>query len=89
MRDPFPLTFLGWGDFSETYLDEWQDQTTPLESLERLFASPVMNNLRMLQLRNPQFSDGQLKPFARKWPELQLLVVRDESHYIRAKNERS
>ena len=76
----FPkLEVLEFGEYAETYMDDFASGVTPDADYETLFASPLMQQLSALTLRNPRFPEALLA-HVRK-PGLQLKVVRTSYAY--------
>jgi hypothetical protein len=76
----FPkLEVLEFGEYEETYMDDFASRVTPDADYEMLFASPVMRQLTALTLRNPRFPEAMLTNVQR--PGLQLKLVRTRYEY--------
>jgi uncharacterized protein (TIGR02996 family) len=64
----FPhLCELEWSDYSETYMDDWRQRTTPFGHYGELLRSPLMARLERLVLREVALSDEEVR---------QLLAIR-------------
>jgi hypothetical protein len=79
------LRSLTWGEYSETYMDDWKDRTTPFQSLVDLIKSPAFDAIKVFCLKNPTCSDEQLMELGALRPEMQFKVVRTSSAYVRQK----
>lgn len=83
-KSPVPtLRFLAWGEYAETYMDDWIDHTTPFSGMVSLFQSSAFDSVRMFVLKNPTYSDQELQQLAGLRPKLQFKVVRTSSAYCR------
>jgi hypothetical protein len=54
------LQVLSWGDYAETYMDDWRARTTPREDYVALFESELFRRLRSFTWRNPPFDDAEV-----------------------------
>jgi hypothetical protein len=83
--DCFPeLCALEWGEFNETYLEEWEKQCTPLADYQALFKSAAFASVGSFTLRNPMLSDAELAALKGLLPneDFQFLVVRQSMKYV-------
>jgi hypothetical protein len=80
----FPrLQFLAWGEFNETYMEDFAQHVTPFEHYRELFASPAFAGVGMFELRNPVMSEAQLqslRPLRDR--SFQFKVVRSTHAYV-------
>jgi hypothetical protein len=80
----FPmLTSLEWGEYNETYVDEFEAMCTPFADYNALFSSEAFQRVRSFVWRNPVCSSGEISALKQLRPDLQLLIVRTSSEYIR------
>jgi hypothetical protein len=76
----FPkLNVLEFGEYEETYMDDFASRVTPDADYETLFTSPLMRQLSCLTLRNPRFPETLITNFRK--PGLQLKIVRTSYAY--------
>jgi len=80
------LRALEFGEYSETYMDDFAARCTPLGDYELLFKSPVFRALNSFTLRNPVLSSQELSHLRSLAPrkDLQFKVVRCGSEYVKA-----
>lgn len=76
------LSLLAWGEYSQTYVENWIDYVTPYESMERLFRSTVFEGLTRFVLRNPNYSEEELHRLSAMRPNLQFMAVYETGRYI-------
>ena len=76
------LRTLEFGEYNETYLENWRDQCTPFADFEAMLASPASSNLRRFVWRNPACSSEEVSGLKRLRPELQLLIIHATQEYI-------
>lgn len=82
----FPrLRSLEWGEFNQTYLDDFLNNSTPFADYHRLFRSEAFKSVKRLVWRNPVCSEAEIKELKALRSDLQLLVVRISSEYVRSK----
>jgi hypothetical protein len=80
----FPrLRALAFGEYAETYMDDFADHVTPLADYVALFASPVARQLHAFTWRNPALADDQIALLVTRCPGLTVQVVRTSSSYVR------
>jgi hypothetical protein len=73
----FPeLHFFEFGEFNETYLDDYQESCTPLAHYQSLFESPAFRTVRSFIWKNPRASDGEIAALRALRPDLTVAVVR-------------
>jgi hypothetical protein len=76
----FPeLRVLEFGEYQETYMDDFASHVTPDADYEALFSSPLMQQLDAVTLRNPRFPETMLTNVRRSG--LQLNIVRTGYEY--------
>jgi hypothetical protein len=79
----FPdLYCLEWGEYNETYLDDWQSRCTPLEDYRELFQSAAFSGVKRFVWRNPLLTNDEIRQLKSDRRDLQLLVVRTSSEYV-------
>ncbi len=79
----FPnLQCLEWGEYNETYLDEYLANCTPTEYYQELFRSDAFGSVTRFVWRNPVCTDDEIKELKELKPNLQLLVVRSSDDYV-------
>ncbi len=79
----FPgLRCLEFGEFSETYLDDWQAEATSEADYELLFRSNAFKPVNRFVWRNPLCSKESINRFKALRPDIQLLVVRTAADYV-------
>jgi hypothetical protein len=78
----FPdLSCLEWGEYNETYLEDFANGCTPLEHYHRLFATPAFAGVQRFIWRNPACASDAIQALKALKPDLQLLVVRNSAEY--------
>lgn len=78
----FPnLQCLEWGEYHETYIDNYVANCTPTVHYHALFQSSAFNSVTRFVWRNPICEDLDIKELKALRPNLQLLVVRYSDHY--------
>jgi hypothetical protein len=81
----FPnLRCLEWGEYSETYMDDWRNHCTPLADYEALFRSEAFRSVKRFVFKNPACAPAELTQLKSIRPDLSLLVVRWTSEYVRS-----
>lgn len=79
----FPnLQCLQWGEYHETYIDDYLADCTPLDHYRELFGSNPFASVRSFHWRNPTCTDDEIRELKALTPALQLLVVHDSSRYV-------
>jgi hypothetical protein len=82
----FPnLTCLGWGEYCESYMDDWRDRCTPFDQYKSLFASEAFRPVRRFVFKNPVCSDAELAELKAMRPDLQMLMVRSTGEYVNSR----
>ncbi|APH40747.1 Uncharacterized protein A9P81_0844 [Leptospira interrogans serovar Copenhageni/Icterohaemorrhagiae] len=80
----FPtLSYLQFGEYNETYIDEFLEHTTPFEHYKIHFSSGILNNLQMFTLENPVCSKEELSEMKTYLKDIHFQVVRWSSELIR------
>lgn len=80
----FPnLRVLEWGEYCESYMDDWRDRCTPFDQYRDLFASDAFRPVKSFVFRNPVCSDEELAELKAMRPDLQMMVVRSTGEYVR------
>ncbi len=78
----FPnLQCLEWGEYNETYIDDYRVNCTPMENYHELFRSKAFDAVRRFVWRNPICEDDEIKELKAMKPELQILIVRYSDDY--------
>jgi hypothetical protein len=81
----FPqLQRLEFGEFNETYLDDFPAGCTPFDDYRRLFTSAAFATVRAFVWRNPVCSDTEIAELRSLRPksELQIQIVQFLSRYV-------
>lgn len=79
----FPaLRTLEWGEYNETYMDDWRANCTAFEDYRALFESQAFGNITRFVWRNPVCSEDEIRKLKALKPDLQLLVVRYSRDYV-------
>lgn len=81
----FPeLCTLEWGEFNETYMEEWEKQCTPLADYQALFKSEALAGVGSFVLRNPVISDAEIAALKALHPDpdFQFCVIRQTMRYV-------
>lgn len=78
----FPtLQCLEWGEYHETYIDDYLANCTLKEDYQGLFRSNAFGPVTRFVWRNPVLTDEDIKELKAIKPGLQLLVVRYSNDY--------
>lgn len=77
------LTNLQFGEYNETYMNNYLDLTTPFDHYKKLFSSGILKNLRVFILENPVCSEEELLKIKTLLKDCQFRVVRWSSEWIR------
>jgi hypothetical protein len=81
----FPeLHVLEFGEYAETYLENFESSVTPFSDYQALFESGAFSRVERFVWRNPRVSPAELDSLRKLRPKLQFLVVRATSEYVRA-----
>jgi hypothetical protein len=81
----FPrLSALKFGEYNETYMDDFPVGCTPFDDYRRLFASKAFASVKSFVWRNPICSDSELMELRSLRPgsKLQIKIVQFSSRYI-------
>ena len=76
------LSVFAWGEYSQTYMEDWMNYVTPYDSMERLFRSAVFEDLSRFVLRNPIYSEDELHRLSAFRPNLQFMAVCETGRYV-------
>jgi len=80
----FPgLRCLEFGEYKETYTDDYAESCTPFPDYEELFQSEAFQPVRRFVWRNPACSTAEIGKLKALRPDLQVLVVRTSAEYVR------
>jgi hypothetical protein len=78
----FPaLQCLEWGEYHETYMDDYLANCTPKEHYRDLFRSKAFAPVTRFVWRNPVYDEEYIKELKAMKPGLQLFVVRHSGDY--------
>ncbi len=77
------LSCLEWGEYNETYMDDFSENCTPLDEYRTLFSSEAFRNVRRFVWRNPVCSQEEIAELKKLKADLQLLVVQTSAEYER------
>lgn len=77
------LATLEWGEYNETYMDDFRSDCTPLEHYHVLFQSKAFSTVTRFVWRNPVCTADEIQGLKQLRPDLQLLVVRTSADYVR------
>lgn len=78
----FPsLRCFEWGEYSEHYMDNWQESCTPFSDYEALFTSPAFRTVKRFVVRQPTLTAEQIAALRILRPEIQFQLVRCSSEY--------
>lgn len=83
----FPSLYaLEFGEFNETYLEDFRSRCTPFDDYRRLFRSPAFRGVRLFVWRNPQCSEAEIQELSALRParDLQFKVISHTSRYVGA-----
>ncbi|HKQ91756.1 MAG TPA: hypothetical protein VJZ77_13780 [Blastocatellia bacterium] len=81
----FPrLETLEFGEFNETYLDDFPSGCTPFDDYRRLFKSKAFSTVRLFVWRNPVCSEAEIEELRSLRPksDLQIQIVQFSSRYV-------
>lgn len=79
----FPALYcLEWGEYNETYMDDYLANCTPTHHYRELFQSNAFRPIARFVWRNPVCTDDEINELKNLKPDLQLLVVRFSDHYV-------
>jgi hypothetical protein len=77
------LYSLEWGEYNQTYMDDFRANCTPLEDYRMLFASEAFRSVKRFVWRNPVCSLDEVAELKKLTADLQLLVIRTSADYVR------
>jgi hypothetical protein len=79
----FPLLrHLDFGDYSQTYMDNFIESYTPFSHYKQLFLSSHFKNLRGITIRNSLLTTEQLQTLRDIRKDLQVYVIQSSGNYI-------
>jgi len=78
------LSCLEWGEYCQTYMDDWRHGCTPFKDYLKLFNSAVFANVRKFVWRNPVCSPDEIQQLRRLRPDCSLQIVRSSAAYERS-----
>jgi hypothetical protein len=78
------LETLEFGEFNETYLDDFPSGCTSFDDYRRLFKSEAFSTVRLFVWRNPVCSEAEIEELLSLRPEreLQIKIVQFSSRYV-------
>ena len=80
----FPrLQVLEFGEYSQTYMEDFASRCTPLSEYKDLFASKAFASVKHFVWRNPACSDTEIGELRSARKDVGLLVVRTSATYLR------
>jgi hypothetical protein len=80
----FPdLQCLEFGEYNETYMEDYATHCTPIRDYQELFASKAFQPVRRFVWRNPRCSAAEIAALKAMRRDLQLLVIRASAEYIK------
>jgi hypothetical protein len=83
-RLPPLLRGFEWGEYAEHYLDDWKSKTTPFTDMLEFFRNADFAQIRYFALKNPIYSDEELRELAALRPQMQVQIIRSRHAYVRA-----
>lgn len=78
----FELRTFEWGEYHETYMDDYLTRCTSLDDYRELFQSEAFGSVTRFVWRNPVCTEEQIRELKALKPDLQLLVVRYSDKYV-------
>jgi hypothetical protein len=81
----FPTLYaLEFGEYNETYVDDFLSHCTPFQAYSDLFRSAAFARVRLFVWRNPQCTEAELEELSAMRParDLQFKVVTHSSRYV-------
>jgi hypothetical protein len=79
----FPcLRCLEFGEYNETYMDDYAARCTPIDDYRELFTSAAFKPVGRFVWRNPAGPAEDIAKLRAHRPDLQLLVVRTSAEYV-------
>ena len=76
------LRALDFGDYSQTYMENYREDCTPFEHYKLLFRSPAFATIRRFTLRNSILLEQQLKYLAQIKRECSFMAIRCVGDYV-------
>ncbi len=76
------LTFLDFGDYCQTYLENYRANCTPFTHYVELFKSAAFAKISYFRLRNPSLSQEQLQELKKLKRDLQFHIVYESGNYV-------
>jgi len=87
LMNPIPtLRFFAWGEFCQTYMENWRELTTSFEDMLALFRAAVFDSVRVCVMKNSVYSTNEIATLHGVRPNIQLKLVRAASEYSRSRN---
>lgn len=77
------LRVLEFGEFHETYEEDFETRVTPFADYQDLWRSPAMSSVRMFRWRNPACTAEQLQELRQLRPACQMQIVRWSDEWLR------
>lgn len=77
------LRTLEWGEYNETYMDDFSSHLTPFADYRALFTSPAFAAVRVFQWRNPACSPAEMEEIKALKKGRQVLVARWSAEWLR------
>jgi len=80
----FPeLQVFEFGEYHETYMDDFAAHVTPFENYRELFLSPACASVHVVQWRNPACTPQAFAELKQLTSECQVMIVRWSAEWIR------
>ncbi len=80
----FPkLRSFEFGEYNETYLEDYSAHLTPLSDYRELFTSPAFATVKVFRWRNPVCSPEELRDIKGLLKSRQVLIVRCSAEWLR------
>jgi len=76
------LASLEFGEYNETYMDDFRSNCTPLDDYYFLFRSTAFATVKRFVWRNPVCSTEEIVELKKLRPDLQMLVIRSSAEYV-------
>jgi hypothetical protein len=76
------LRSLEWGEYNETYMENWKQYVTPIEDYKALVQSSQFETVKHFVWRNPACSDGEIRDIASMRRDLSPLIVRHSARRL-------
>jgi hypothetical protein len=82
--NPIPaLRFFAWGEYCQTYMENWRDLTTSFEDMLALFQAAAFDSVRVCHLKNSIYSANEIVTLHGVRPNISLKLIRAASEYSR------